>query len=664
MSHIFKLYKIILLGIFIVEGAVGYAQSNYNALPWRMNTAYNKYLMRDVHQQYAQRKERLAQAFDSKEAMISYRDDLKRRYQSIIGDFPEKTGLNAKVLGVSEQDGFRIEKIIFESVPKRYVTANLYLPGGKGPFPAAIELCGHGLGGKVPASKAAILCARNGIAVLVVDPLGQGERIQFLDENSEPLTRGATTGHTLLNNGANLLGSSLAAYEYWDNHRAIDFLVSRKDIDATRIGVYGSSGGGTQTSYMLGLDDRIQVASVCSYFSQRERVLELDGPSDGCQHVPYEGREQLELADFVLMMAPKPVLIMSGKYDFVDYWGATQGFAELEQAYTVLGAPEKVKLFSIEGGHGLPKPKREALVSWLYQWMFQKDTLIEETATASIAVDDLRCTETGQVNTAISGAVSIPKYHLELATEFGKNRSGFLKEDLAVVKDKVLELLGLSADLHKVRAESTGTMKLRNYDAYKYQLIRLGQLPVPCVVIYPENANESSTVTLYLHENCKSGILADENTVGRFVNSNEILVVADLRGFGETADPVSLNDTKYWNREYRNAMISMHLGKPILGQRVVDVFSLLDFIETDSLLKGHRINLLADGVYGPVAIHAAFLDSRIEKAEVSRSIKSYIEYLENPLQRDVYSNVLYGVLKYYDLADLMQLSGNRIRFTD
>lgn len=660
----FKFYKVILLGIFLVEGAVGYAQPNYNALPWRMNTAYNKYLMRDVHQQYAQRKERLALAFDSKEAMIGYRDDLKQRYQSIIGDFPEKAGVNAKVLGVSEQDGFRIEKIFFESVSKRYVTANLYLPEGKGPFPAAIELCGHGLGGKVPASKAAILCARNGIAVLVVDPLGQGERIQFIDENSQSLTRGATTEHTLLNNGANLLGSSLAAYEYWDNHRAIDFLVSRKDIDATRIGVYGSSGGATQTSYMLGLDDRIQVASVCSYFSQRERVLELDGPSDGCQHVPYEGREQLELADFVLMMAPKPVLIMAGKYDFVDYWGATLAFAELEKAYSVLRASEKVKLFSIERGHGMSKPKREALVSWLYQWMFQKDTTIEETATVDIAVEDLLCTETGQINSAFKDAVSIPEYHLELAKEYDKIRNEFMKEDLAVIKDKVLELLGLSFALDEVRVDQTGTMKFRHYDAFKYQLIRTGQLPVPCVVIYPGNANENSSVTLYLHEKGKNEILSDENTIARFINNNEILLVADLRGFGETADPISLNDTKYWNREYRNAMISMHLGKPIVGQRVMDVFSLLDFIESDPLLKDHRINLLADGAYGPVAIHAAFLDSRIEKAEVSRSIKSYIEYLENPLQPDVYTNVLYGVLKYYDLADLMQLSGNRIRFTD
>lgn len=116
-----------------------------------------------------------------------------------------------------------------------------------------------------------------------------------------------------------MLGTSLAAQEYWDNHRALDYLLTRKDIDPERIGVYGSSGGGTQTAYYIGLDPRVKVAAICSFFSTRERTMELQGPSDGCQHIPYEGREQLEVPDFALMMAPRPLLILSGKYDLSIY---------------------------------------------------------------------------------------------------------------------------------------------------------------------------------------------------------------------------------------------------------------------------------------------------------------------------------------------------------
>ncbi|HWS01611.1 MAG TPA: acetylxylan esterase, partial [Prolixibacteraceae bacterium] len=594
-----------------------------------------------------------------------YRDDCKIRYKKIIGELPVKGDLNARVVGVSEQDGFHVERIIFESIPKRYVTANLYLPRGKGPFPVALELCGHGQGGKIPSSKAAILFALNGIAVLVVDPVGQGERIQYVDQNNQPLTRGATTEHTLLNAGANLVGSSVAAIEFWDNHRAIDYLETRPDLDKSRIGVYGSSGGGTQAAYLVGLEDRIKVASVCSYFSQRERVLELSGPSDGCQHIPCEGREQLEIPDFVLMMAPKPLLIMSGLYDFVDYWGAANGFDELEKSYKILGSPEKVSMFTMEGGHGMPKPKREALVNWFRKWMFGSNTPVQETRDVSVPFENLQCTKTGQVITAIADQVSIPDYHLKMSAQFKMQRAEFVKKEGQAVTAKVKELLGISLPGGKIVAEQTGTLKMRNYSLFKYQVIRPGQFPVPCVVCYPENVNLKSKVVLDLNEGGKDVILSDETTIERFVNQGDILVVADLRGFGETADPLSLNDAKYWNREYRNSMISMHAGKPVMGQRVTDIISLLDFCETDPRLKGHPVNIVANGIYGPAVIHATYLDKRIEKSEISGSIRSFNDYLKNTMQRDVYSNVLYSVLQYYDLPDLVSLCGkNRIQVPD
>tara|TARA_R110002050_G_scaffold184989_3_gene318808 strand:+ start:44543 stop:46528 length:1986 start_codon:yes stop_codon:yes gene_type:complete len=661
MNH-FKALIVIVLSVFVFNGN---AQVNSNALSWRMNTAYNNYLKRDIHQQYDNRNKDFAKALKSKEDLIKYRDNCIKRYKSIIGDFPTKNNLNSKVVGVTQLEGFRVEKIIFESLPKRYVTANLYIPNGEGPFPVTLHLCGHGLKGKSPLSRAATLMASNKIAVLVVDPIGQGERIQFVDKNSKSITRGATTEHTILNMGANLVGTSLAAYEYWDNHRAIDYLETRTDLDKNRIGVYGSSGGGTQTAYMLGLDDRIKVATVCSYFTQRERVFDVYGASDGCQHIPYEGREQLEIADFVLMMAPKPVLIMSGKYDFVDYWGATKAFNNLKKAYTVLGVPEKTNLFSVESGHGMPKPKREAMVSWFKKWFYQDDSPVLETKTLSTSLENLQCTSTGQVITSIPDNISIPEYHKQQYELYENNRAVFLKKDTAVIRKKVLELLGIKMPTEDINILSTGQSSFRKFDLYKYQINRTGQMPVPCLVLMPENVDSKSNIVLYLNESGKSDILSNENLIDSHINQGDILILADLRGFGETADPINLNDSKYWNWEYQNAMASLHIGKPIMGQRVIDILSILDFIEQTPNLKNKSIQLIANGLYGPTAIHATYLDQRISKTEISRSIKSFYNYLENPLQKDVYTNVLYGVLKYYDLKDLINITDkNRIIFID
>jgi len=663
MRNLVSLVLTAVLSVLLVSKGLG--QTPGNALPWRLNTAYNAYLLREVHQQYADRRTELAKALQSRNDMMLHREKLKDSYRKIMGELPPKYPLKSRVLKSTSLKGFTVEKIIFESLPKRYVTANLYLPVGKGPFPAALELCGHGLGGKIGPPAEAILLAKNGIAVLVVDPIGQGERVQFLDKEGKPATRGATTEHTLLNAGCNLVGTNLAAWEFWDNHRAVDYLESRPDIDKTRLGVFGSSGGGTQTTYLIGLEDRFKVASICSYFSSRERVLELNGPSDGCQHIPGEGAQHLEIADWITMFAPKPVQIMAGRYDFVDYQGVMEGYSELQKVYDILRVKNNVSLFTTDGGHGMPKAKREALATWFRTWLCKDTTFVRETESVKVAESDLLCTETGQVNTAFADAFSIPDYSMAMANQFAAARTTFLGQGEPVVRQKVIELLGINYPLEKVRAEQTGMVPLRNYTLYKYQVIRKGDFPLPCVVVMPEKVGTNSKVILRLNENGKDALLNDETTVGNYVNQGDILVLADLRGYGETADPSALNDTKYWNREYRNAMLSLHIGKPVVGQRVMDILALVDFMKEDKLFSAFPVQLFAEGSYGPVAIHATYLEPRIAKTEVVGSVKSYEEYLKNPLQRDIYTNVLYGVLKYYDLKDLIGLSGKgKIQYVD
>jgi cephalosporin-C deacetylase-like acetyl esterase len=648
------------------------AQSNFNALTWNQSLAYNSYLMRTVHEQYQQRDKAIRQAFTSQAAMQTYLDDCRKRYHSIAGDFPEKSKLNAKVIAsIVISAGLRVETIVFESLPGRYVTANLYLPAEiTGKIPAALEFCGHGINGKIPDSTAPAL-ALSGIAVLVVDPIGQGERLQLIDEKGVALTRGATTEHTLLNAGLNLLGTSLAAQEYWDNHRALDYLLTRPEIDGDHIGVFGSSGGGTQTAYFIGLDNRVKAAAICSFFSQRERTLELQGASDGCQHIPYEGREQLELADFALMAAPTPVLILSGKYDFVDLWGAQQGFAEMKKAYQALGIPERVEMLTVETGHGLGAEKRERLIAWFRQWLGNNDAGQNFTNKESnrqvrydrAFYDSLYCTPTHQVNTAFADAIDLMSENSRKAGDLELQRQAFLKKGNATVRKKAEELLGLSpaAPLKIVSVAHTAE---RGYEQYKFQLIRENEMTVPCVLIIPEKANGKSPVRLILTESGKNAFLSEFTNITAALTDGTILLAADLRGIGETVDPAFYNDAKYWNFEYRNAMISMHMGKPILGQRVQDILTILDFCSEQNELKGRKIQVRADGIYGPAVVHAAFLDDRIVSADISRSIKTWKTYLANPMQYDMYSNVLYGVLHFYDLPDLIRLARKSIRFTN
>jgi dipeptidyl aminopeptidase/acylaminoacyl peptidase len=266
-----KAAAIILLFISFTISA--FAQKEYKVFDWRSEQTFNTFLMQEVHHQYDEREVDLKKALSSKPALIAYRDSVKARYKKLLGVLPKGRDLNVKITGSIQRDGYRIEKILYESIPNHHVTASLYIPDGTGPFPATLLFCGHEAESKATESyqKTAILFALNGFVVLVIDPISQGERYQLTDKKGVPLTRGGTTEHTLVNAAANLVGSGAVAWQLWDNIRGLDYLVTRKEVDANRIGCLGNSGGGTQTAYFIAYDERIKVAAPCSYTSRRER---------------------------------------------------------------------------------------------------------------------------------------------------------------------------------------------------------------------------------------------------------------------------------------------------------------------------------------------------------------------------------------------------------
>ena len=187
---------------------------------------------------------------------------MREFFVEALGGFPKRAPLNAQVIAKEERDGYRVEKIIFESQPKHFVTALLYLPKSKPPYPGVLFPCGHSGNGKAAEAyqRGSILLALNGLAAFCYDPIDQGERCQLLDENGKPVVRG-TTAHSILGVGATLLGRNTATFRVWDGMRALDYLQSRPEIDPKRIGCTGNSGGGTLTSYLMALDERILCAA-------------------------------------------------------------------------------------------------------------------------------------------------------------------------------------------------------------------------------------------------------------------------------------------------------------------------------------------------------------------------------------------------------------------
>ena len=200
---------------------------------------------------------------ETPELIAAYQKKMRDFFIQQLGGLPERTPLNAKTVGREKRDGYHIEKVFFESQPKHFVTAILYLPQGEPPFPGVLVPCGHSSNGKARDlyQRAPILIAKSGMAALCYDPIDQGERHQLLGPDGKPVITSSTMGHNMAGVGAVLLGRNTATYRTWDGIRAIDYICSRPEVDAKRIGCTGISGGGTMTSYLMALDDRILAAA-------------------------------------------------------------------------------------------------------------------------------------------------------------------------------------------------------------------------------------------------------------------------------------------------------------------------------------------------------------------------------------------------------------------
>ncbi|MHC4166637.1 MAG: alpha/beta hydrolase family protein [Planctomycetota bacterium] len=326
--------------------------------------------------QYEQRK--------TPEQITEYQKRLRDEFIESIGGLPERTPLNPKISGVVRRDGYKVEKVIFESQPKHYVTGALFVPDAarfKPPYPGVIEPVGHSFTAKAREIYQSVgaLLALNGIVALVFDPIDQGERGQML---SQWPSLSGTKAHTNLGVGSMLLGRNTARFEIWDGMRAIDYLQSRPEVDPARIGCAGLSGGGTQTSYLMALDERIKAAAPACYLTSFERLLDTIGPQDAEQNIFGQLAFGMDHADYIMMRAPKPTLVCAATGDFFDISGTWDTYRYAKRLYSRMGFAERVDLIEHDGQHNYHKPLREATTRWMMRWLLGKDEPITEPATA------------------------------------------------------------------------------------------------------------------------------------------------------------------------------------------------------------------------------------------------------------------------------------------
>ena len=301
----------------------------------------------------AERHERLSK-LKTKEDAIAYQQYVRGVVDKAFGPWPERVPLDIQYGETLQRDGYRIEKVSFNSRPNFRVTADLYIPDGlKGKAPAVLGSCGHGIEGKATDTyqSFSVRLAKNGFVVLLYDPIQQGERDQYVNLENRGVGKGLCDAHNVMGKQLELLGENFCGWRVWDGRCALDVLLSRPEVDPNRVGMTGNSGGGTLSEWIWANEPRLTMCAPSCHVTSFLTNLENELPTDAEQCPPGVIGAGLEMVDLMYTQAPKPVMLLGQRYDFFERRGLKEAYADLKAFYKLFGAEDKVVHSVHDGGH-------------------------------------------------------------------------------------------------------------------------------------------------------------------------------------------------------------------------------------------------------------------------------------------------------------------------
>jgi dienelactone hydrolase len=606
-------------------------------------------------------------------------EKVRSKVWRLIGGQFEKTPLKPKIVGAIDRSDYQIEKVIFESRPEVFVTANLYVPKNhKPPYPGIIVPLGHSSNGK-SFYYYQYVCqslVRKGYAVLSFDPFGQGERLQYLDPHTGKGLYGPTREHDQAGRPMLLFGSQFEQYRTWDGIRAVDYLLSRPEVDPERIGCTGQSGGGTMTMWLAALDPRIKAAAASD--GQNENLAGPNyappgGVDDAEQNIAGSLPEGIDRGDLFLACAPRPLLIMYSRTDagltysptYIE--GTGEIYSEALAGYKLMGAAGKVKLFGSPLPHAFDFFNRRQTYAWFNRWLGKPEWGTGEAPYDESAPDTLNCTSTGQVLTSLGGR-SVIGLNMDRMRQVAPKKPlartpNDAKDDLARAQETLRKLLGLPArrtPLNPWIISSNVWMDNIAVDEFLYYsepLVRVtGWFLRP-----PKGGPRFPTVVL-VSEGGRNHFLYETSIVRQLVRRGFAVCAVDLRGLGvSTPHSPSAGPDYYGGMPLREryAWACFSLGKPVLGQRVWDFLRCLDYLESRSDVDPKSIHGLGEGAAALAVLFCAVLDDRLRSTLFDRPIATYSSVVESKTYTLDLTWFLFDVLRHFDLPDLTALLAPR-----
>ena len=612
----------------------------------------------------------------SRDDLAARRAPLQMRLRHSLGldPWPERTALKTRMLGELNRPGYKIEKLVYEAWAGLPVTAHLYIPDPlEQPSAGLVYACGHWMeAGKLalPVQSFCAAAATLGIVTLVCDPIGQGERLESWRDH----------GHL----NALLVGYSQMGWMVWESVRALDYLLSRPEVDPKRVGMTGASGGGLNTFFTTAIEDRfacaIPVAYPCTFPAamQAERDLNWEDGTDVCNQVP-QVMSYAEMSDIASLFIPKPYMILSGTRDKIfPIAGVRQTASVIEHNYELAGVPERFRFAEFDDEHGYQLSLRQAAYGWLKQWLLgqgdgspvpepELDLLpdpypVEYSAPPTPTPAHVR--SQSPTLTPMSGA--LPGFCFPLDQELHNEAvidaivrakaegmpelsplpasSADLPDWQREIKRRIQDTLGSVPQKSPLRTRLFNQVSEDGMMAERVTFQSEAGITIPGLFIMPEEWKHPMPFAIYAGEWGKmQGI--HSGLIEELVKAGYGVLAIDVRGVGETA-----------TSDFEAATNSLMMDRSLFGQRVLDVIRAVDFIWERCYIapqidKG-RLVIVGEGVGGLWALYAGALDSRVAAVAAEDSLYSYAALLKHGVRYPA-SVYLFDVLRHFDLAHII-----------
>ncbi len=597
---------------------------------------------------------------DSAVAKINSMDSWKQRQQKVrkifmdmVGPFPGKTPLNPQVMKRIKKEGYTIENIIYESQPGYYVTSSLFIPDGiKGKAPAIIYCSGHSDEGYKNGVYQYIMLnlVKKGFIVFAFDPVGQGERLGYYDPATGKSTVGGPTHeHSYPGAQAFIAGNALSRHMIWDGIRAVDYLLTRKEVDPGRIGITGRSGGGTQSAYIAAFDDRIYAAAPENYITNFTRLLQSIGPQDAEQNMLYSIARGLDHPDLLEVRAPKPALMITTTRDMFSIQGAKETAAEVSRIYKAYGKEENFGRVEDDTVHSTTPKNREAMYAF-FQKHLRNPGDPADINVQTLPEEDLQVTSTGQLATSLKGetAFSINRRDAEKTIGNLERSRKNIAAHLPVVIKSARKLSGYHEPIVFHQPVFAGRYRENGYALEKYFVQGEGDYVIPYLLMVPDDPNGKAVICL--NPSGKSAG-ASEGNVQWLVKKGFTVMVPDMIGVGELGPGYFRGDSFFDNTSYGVWYLSVLTGRSIAAIRAADVARLAGILKKD--VHAGEVYGIAKKEMAPVLLYAAAFNRSISRVALIDAYSSYRSMVMNNSYKPAFIfSAVPGALKAFDLPDI------------